>query len=283
MEGNLSLSKILIMDSGVGGLSVAHEVHNLIPDCQIHYFADHAATPYGEKDPSWLLDRVVQAATHMVNRVEPDLLIIACNTASTLSLPSLRAAFSIPIIGVVPAVKTASSATQNGKIGVLATPITIDSEYLNDLIENYAPQHEIIRVASSKLVSLAEAKMYGQAIDLDELGSIISPFLQANCDSVVLGCTHFPLLKNELSQLAPKTQWIDSGRAIANRAASLLGPIARQTSKTSHLNEQHYFYTSAMGQTGLKTKLVQLNFKTNEYISHLDNLTSSKGVNHVEC
>lgn len=282
MEGNISLSKILIMDSGVGGLSVAHEVYHLIPDCQIHYFADHAATPYGEKDPSWLLDRVIQAATHMVNRVQPDILIIACNTASTLSLPSLRSVFSIPIIGVVPAVKTASSATQNGKIGVLATPITIGSEYLNDLIATHASQHEIIRVASSKLVSLAEAKMYGQAIDLDELASIINPFLQANCDSVVLGCTHFPLLKSELVQLAPKTQWIDSGRAIANRTLSLLGPLARHTSKGSRLNNQHCFYTSATGQAGLKTKLVQLNFRTNEYIPHLDNLTSSEGVNHVE-
>ena len=137
---------------------------------------------------------------HLASKIKPDVIVVACNTASTLALPTLRSLFTIPIIGVVPAIKTASALSQNKKIGLLATPGTVSREYMDNLIQEFADDCIVTRVGSTELVRLAEKKLNGLAPSSQQLKSIIQPFIHNECDQVVLGCTHFPLLHEELKE-----------------------------------------------------------------------------------
>ncbi|MBI3132329.1 MAG: glutamate racemase [Acidobacteria bacterium] len=217
---------ILIFDSGVGGLSVLDAVRKALPHETYRYACDNAAFPYGPKPEDELVARVDAVLTALIARIEPKMVIVACNTASTVALPRLRAKFPMPIIGVVPAIKPAAGLSGNKVIGLLATPGTVTRRYTDDLIREFAPHCDVIRVGSRELVVLAEAKLRGEAIDIDTLREILSPFFQEagrQADTIVLGCTHFPLLLDELRQAAPQVKhWVDSGEAIARRAASLL-------------------------------------------------------------
>lgn len=215
----------LVFDSGVGGLSVYHEIRQLLPDLKVIYAFDNAVFPYGEKSEDVIVDRVV-SITSTVAQLHPiDIVVIACNTASTVSLPALRARFTIPIVGVVPAIKPAVALTRNGVVGLLATRATVQRSYTHDLISRFAAGCDIKLLGSSRLVQMAEDKLHGIAIDLAELKSELAPWLKLEIcpDTVVLGCTHFPLLKEELSAVLPAgTKLVDSGAAIARRVASLL-------------------------------------------------------------
>lgn len=245
------MSSILIFDSGVGGLSIFKDVRTLLPNTHIDYVADHAAYPYGDKSEDWLIRRVNQLVNLQVHQLQPSLIIIACNTASTLALPSLRSHINIPIIGVVPAIKTAAMITETKRIGLLATPGTISRTYIDDLIADFAQGCHITRVGTTDLVHLAEDKLAGKPVNDDILRNAIAPFINESCDTVVLGCTHFPLLKNELSRITNAIQWVDSGEAIARRAKSLLG----NTSLGNRLPRYQFFSTSNL--TAAMTK--QLN------------------------
>lgn len=250
------LANLLVLDSGVGGLSVVQEIQKTLPHCHIRYFADHAAAPYGEKADEWLIQRVCKVVEHQLSCYTPDAIIVACNTASTLCLPHLRAMTSTPVIGVVPAVKTAAQFTQNQAIGVLATPSTIQSQYLKQLISDFASHCHISKVGSSELVHMAENKLANTPVDLSILKEIIDPFLKAQCDSVVLGCTHFPLLKDELLQINDRIQWIDSGTAIAQRTLTVIQGV---TSATQPL--RHSFYSSADHVNQYRQYLNQMGFQ----------------------
>lgn len=219
------MARLLILDSGVGGLSVYHEIHKRLPHLNIDYALDNEAYPYGNKDEDWLSKRVVNWSQLLIQRYQPDIIVLACNTASTATLPALRAAISIPIVGVVPAIKTAASISPSKNIGLLATPGTVTRRYTQELINDFAANCQVTKVGAHHLVHIAEDKLQGISVDMTLLASEISPLLENKVDTVVLGCTHYPLLRSELQQLAPHINWIDSGEAIARRVESLLQNI----------------------------------------------------------
>ena len=214
-------TKILIFDSGVGGLSVFKEIEAKLPALNYFYIFDNAAYPYGELEHEMLTARVETLVCQYVEKLDIDLVVIACNTASTIVLPMLRARLSIPVVGVVPAIKPASNLA-NKAIGLIATPATITRRYTQELINDFSQSKPIEMIGSTRLVDMAEEKLRGVDIDLKELEHILGP-MKNHIDVAVLGCTHFPLIKNEIqSVLGSEVLLIDSGVAIARRVESLL-------------------------------------------------------------
>ncbi|WP_220267143.1 glutamate racemase [Enterobacter sp. Colony194] len=216
---------VLVFDSGVGGLSVYNEIRNLLPDLHYIYAFDNVAFPYGEKTEEFIVERVVDIVTAVQQRYPLAIAIIACNTASTVSLPALREKFAFPVVGVVPAIKPAARLTANGVVGLLATRATVRRPYTHELISRFANECRIEMLGSAELVELAEAKLHGEPVSLDELRRILKPWLRMPepPDTVVLGCTHFPLLQDELLSVLPDgTRLVDSGAAIARRTVWLL-------------------------------------------------------------
>ena len=225
------MTRALIFDSGVGGLSVAAEIRALLPDLPLDYVSDDAFRPYGAKTPAQLRARLPGLVRVLADMSGADLVVIACNTASVTALEAIRAESVVPVVGVVPAVKPASIATRTGAIGVLGTPATIRQDYVDELIADFASDRAVRLLGSVELVGMAERLLSGEAPDPSRIRSEIAPLFQgrlgADIDTVVLACTHFPLLKDHLARAAPQSvQWIDSGEAIARRVASLLDTIA---------------------------------------------------------
>lgn len=230
---------VLVFDSGVGGLSVYDEVRQLLPDLHYLYAFDNAGFPYGEKTETFIIERVVAIVEAITQRYPLSLVIIACNTASTISLPALRQRFAFPVVGVVPAIKPAARLTRNGVVGLLATRATVRRPYTHELVQQFATTCKIEMLGSAELVELAEAKLHGDEVSLDEVRHIVQPWLRMSepPDTVVLGCTHFPLLREELQQVLPEgTRLIDSGAAIARRTAWLLeyeAPVVRSSQENA--------------------------------------------------
>lgn len=221
----MSVKQLLIFDSGVGGLSIFQEVIKQSPNVNCYYLSDNAYFPYGELDESQLIERLTHLLTEFVKKYPVDLIIIACNSASTVALTSLRASFSIPVVGVVPAIKPACLTTKNGIIGLVATPATIQRDYTKQLVEQFASNKTVLNIGSTELVKLAEDKLQGKAVDKHCLQAVFQPWLNREIqpDTLVLGCTHFPLLKNEISDcFENRVTLVDSGEAIAKRVALLL-------------------------------------------------------------
>lgn len=216
---------VLVFDSGVGGLSVLEEIRRRIPCCTYVYACDNEAFPYGTKTEDELVARVDAVLKALIARIDPEIVVIACNTASTVALPRIRAHFQKPVVGVVPAIKPAAQLSKTRVIGLLATPATINRPYTQQLIDEFAPDCTIIRVGSSELVTIAEQKLRGKAPDPARLRHILAPFFDdPRTDTLVLACTHFPLLKTELQQVSARpVAWVDSGEAIARRVASFTG------------------------------------------------------------
>ncbi|MCG8709471.1 glutamate racemase [Brenneria sp. 4F2] len=219
---------VLVFDSGVGGLSVYQEIRQLLPDLHYIYAFDNEAFPYGEKPQQFIVDRVLKVVSAIQQRHQLALVIIACNTASTITLPALRERFTCPVVGVVPAVKPAAKLTRNGIVGLLATRATVQRPYTHELIARFANDCQILSLGSSELVELAEAKLQGESIATEDLQKILRPWLRLPepPDTVVLGCTHFPLLAAELRLALPSgTRLVDSGSAIARRTAWLIANL----------------------------------------------------------
>ena len=216
---------VLVFDSGVGGLSVYQEIRQLLPDLHYIYAFDNVAFPYGEKSEEFIVERVV-AIVDAVTRLYPlALVVIACNSASTVTLPALRERFAFPVVGVVPAIKPAARLTRNGIVGLLATRGTVKRPYTHELVARFAKECKTEMLGSAELVELAEAKLHGQPVATEEVRRILQPWLRMKepPDTVVLGCTHFPLISEELQQVLPEgTRLIDSGAAIARRTVWLL-------------------------------------------------------------
>lgn len=220
--------RILVFDSGVGGLTVFGELAGARPDAEFVYAADDAAFPYGRLSEEALKRRVVAVMERLVSRYAPDLVVIACNTASTLVLPSLRARFALPFVGTVPAIKPAAELSRSRAFSVLATPGTVARDYTQDLIRTYADDCRVTLVGSTKLATLAEAELSGSPGSDPEIAAEIAPcFVEAEgrrTDAVVLACTHYPLLRHRIAALAPwAVTWIDPAPAIARRVTQILG------------------------------------------------------------
>jgi glutamate racemase len=223
---------ILVFDSGLGGLTVFAEVLRARPDARFVYAADDAGFPYGRLSEDALVARVLAVMDRLIARHAPDLVVIACNTASTLVLGPLRQRFSIPFVGTVPAIKPAAEQSRSKRITVLATPGTVARDYTRDLIQSYAADCRVTLVGSRRLAALAEAHLAGAPPAEAELRAELEPCFVADAggrtDVVALSCTHYPLLLERLRPLAPwPVTWLDPAPAIARRVVQLLGQPGR--------------------------------------------------------
>jgi glutamate racemase len=220
-------TKILIFDSGVGGLTVYREVAAARPDAAYVYVADDAGFPYGNQPEAALIARIVSVIGKAIAAHAPDLVVVACNTASTLALKELRARYSVPFVGTVPAIKPACAQSASKRIAVLGTQSTVSREYTRALIREFAAGCEVGLVGSSHLATYAEAELGGAPVaDAAIKAEIARCFVIADgrrTDTVVLACTHYPLLTARFKAVAPwPVDWLDPAPAIARRVADLL-------------------------------------------------------------
>lgn len=220
--------RILIFDSGVGGLSVAACVHEKLPQASIVYLADNAAFPYGGQPEAVVIERCCALIMSALEQYPCDVIVIACNTASTVALSHLRAITEVPVVGVVPAVKPAAAQTLNHRIGLLATPATVRRPYLDQLVREFAVDCQVERVGHPGLVQWAEDLVRGVPVPQAELDRAVAELRDTGVDTVVLGCTHYPLLLDSLKQSLPGVKfWVDSGDAIARRVVWLLAQAGK--------------------------------------------------------
>jgi len=220
---------ILVFDSGLGGLTVYREIAAARPDARFVYIADDAAFPYGDMREDALITRIVHVIGKAIADHGPDLVIIACNTASTLALAELRARYRVPFVGTVPAIKPACAQSKTKRVAVLGTQATVGREYTRALIREFAQGCDVDLVGSSRLAAFAEAELAGNpAADADIGTEIAGCFVDAGgkrTDTVVLACTHYPLLAERFKKLAPwPVAWVDPAPAIARRVVELIGP-----------------------------------------------------------
>lgn len=218
---------VLVFDSGLGGLSVLGAVRAELPGLRFIYVADDAAFPYGDWEEAALRDHVVALMGGLIAAHDPAVVVIACNTASTLVLPRLRERFAVPFVGTVPAIKPAAARTKSGVVAVLATPGTMTRDYTRGLIKAFANRCHVRLVGAPGLAAEAERHMRGAALDQAAIAREIAPcFVEIDgrrTDIVVLACTHYPFLADTLTELAPwPVTWLDPAPAIARRAAAVL-------------------------------------------------------------
>lgn len=215
---------LLFFDSGVGGLSILDVVRQHLPTAPIVYCADNAGYPYGARTEAELTARVPALLGRLTERYDPRLIVIACNTASVIALADVRAALDVPVVGTVPAIKPAAGLTRTGVIGVLGTAVTVRQPYVDRLAAEFAAGKRVLRHGAPTLVAAAEAKLRGHTLDPLEIRAALDPLFAQDpaLDTVVLACTHFPLLADELAEAAPyPVVWVDSAGGIARRVAHL--------------------------------------------------------------
>jgi glutamate racemase len=227
-----ALLTILVFDSGLGGLTVLREIVATRPDAHYVYVADDAFFPYGHHSEDQIIARVVPLIGELIAAHAPDLVVIACNTASTLVMSHLRNEYKVPFVGTVPAIKPACMRSKTKRVSVLGTKGTVQREYTKALIRDFAQGCEVTLVGSADLASLAEAGLSGREVRNPEILAELAPCfvgereqVSARTDTVVLACTHYPLLMDRFTALAPwPVDWIDPAPAIARRVADLLKP-----------------------------------------------------------
>ena len=219
-----------MFDSGLGGLTVLREIVRARPDAHYVYVADDAFFPYGHHSEDQIIARVVPLIGELIGAHNPDLVVIACNTASTLVMSHLRGKYKVPFVGTVPAIKPACAKSKTKRVSVLGTKGTVKREYTKALIRDFAQGCEVTLVGSAELAALAEAALTGTEVSDQEISAELAPCFigdndgdAARTDTVVLACTHYPLLMDRLVRLAPwPVDWIDPAPAIARRVADLL-------------------------------------------------------------
>ena len=217
---------LLLFDSGVGGLSVAAAIQALLPNAPLVYVADRAGYPYGTKPPALIEARVPALLGRLAERFDPALIVIACNTASTIALDAVRSALDLPIVGTVPAIKPAAALSKTRAIGVLGTDATVRQPYVDRLARDFAADCTVLRHGSAELVDLAEAKLRGEQADAEAYRRVLSGLLDQpegeRIDTIVLACTHFPLVEAELAAAAARPlAFVDGKEGIARRVAWL--------------------------------------------------------------
>lgn len=218
---------ILVFDSGLGGLTVFREVVAARPDAAYVYVADDACFPYGNQPEDALIARILDVIGSAIAEHAPDLIVIACNTASTIALAALRARYSVPFVGTVPAIKPACAQSRSKRIAVLGTQATVSREYTRALIREFATGCDVVLVGSPNLASYAEAETAGAGVGDNEIkAEIAGCFVDEDgrrTDTVVLACTHYPLLIERFRKVAPwPVEWLDPAPAIARRVAGLM-------------------------------------------------------------
>lgn len=223
---------MLVMDSGLGGLSVVRELRAARPNFPLIYLADTAGFPYGNKPPETISARAQHLIKTLQKTRELSTIVLACNTLSTLCLESLRGALAYNFVGTVPAIKTAAEQSRSKRFTLLATPNTSHSAYSDDLIARFANGCVVDRAPAPNLARYAEALLLGEPVENARIAQEIAPAFaedaRGRTDSIVLGCTHYPLIVEALRAVAPwEVNWIDSGAAIARRAFALAPKASR--------------------------------------------------------
>ena len=244
--------RILLFDSGMGGLTVARAVATQSPEAHLVYAADNAGFPYGAWTEAALAARIVGVIGRLIEKTGPHIVVIACNTASTIALAALRETYKVPFVGTVPAIKPAAAQTRSGIIGVLATPGTVSREYTRALIRAHAHHCQVVLHGSRRLAEIAELKLNGHAVDLEQLRHETAPvYLRRDglsTDVVVLGCTHYPLLVEEIETVAPwRVEYLDPAPAIARRVADVLDETPRHEAKSGVPAHGTVILTAARG------------------------------------
>lgn len=229
--------RVLALDSGVGGLGIVAALRRAVPGVAVTYVADHGFYPYGLKTDAALVERLLALVGDAVERCAPELVVVACNTASTIGLAALRARFGPPFVGVVPPVKWAASVSRTRTIGLLATPATVGRAYVRDLQERFAPDCRLLAYGARGLADIAEARFAGLAVDEGAIAAEVEALFGQEggeaIDAVCLGCTHYGLLLAELRDAGPPgVAWLDPADAVARRAAELLGGMTATDSVT---------------------------------------------------
>ena len=218
---------ILVFDSGLGGLTVYREIVKVRPAANYVYVADDAFFPYGHHSEDAIVARVVPLIGALISEHQPAIIVVACNTASTLVLPQLRATYSVPFVGTVPAIKPACAASKTKRVSVLGTRGTVKREYTQGLIRDFGAGCEVTLVGAAALAAIAEAALRNEPVNDAEIAHEIAPcFVEdtARTDTIVLACTHYPLLLDRMVRLAPwPVDWIDPAPAIARRTAEVMG------------------------------------------------------------
>ncbi len=212
-----------VFDSGVGGLSVLGEINRLLPNESLLYVADCGHIPYGEKTPEFIRQRCV-AIAEFLHQKRAKALVLACNTATVAGVAELRQRYPHwPIVGMEPAVKPAAAATQSGVVGVLATTGTLQSAKFAALLDRFAADVQVITQPCPGLVELIETGDLVSPAIRQLLQGYVEPLLRAGCDTIILGCTHYPFLKPLLREMIPASiSLIDTGAAVARQLQRLL-------------------------------------------------------------
>lgn len=248
----MTARRVLLFDSGMGGLTVANAVRERLPQDDLIYAADNAAFPYGAWKEPELIQRIVKVVGVLIDKVQPHVVVIACNTASTLAMIDLRRSFALPFVGTVPAIKPAGAMTKTNVIGVLATPGTVSREYTHALVHTYAFHCKVLLHGAPRLAEIAEQKLKGHAVNLDQLREEVGPVFRERdgrrTDVVVLGCTHYPLLLDEIRQVAPwDVTYIDPAPAIARRVEDVLADASLTHRSAYDVGRDTVLLTSARG------------------------------------
>jgi glutamate racemase len=222
--------RLLVFDSGLGGLTALRALRHAVPEAAICYVADDARFPYSALDDEALASGVCEVLAEPVRSFAPDAIVVACNTASTVALPALRAAFREPVVGTVPAVKPAAQLSASGLVSVLGTSATVRRDYTRALIAEHGQGRRFTLVGSSRLAAIAEALMAGGTVQGADIAVEIGPCFvvegDARTDVVALACTHYPLLIDRFERLAPwPVRWLDPAPAIARRTANVLADL----------------------------------------------------------
>ncbi len=264
--------RILLFDSGMGGLTVASAVAAEMPDADLVYAADTAAFPYGAWGEADLTQRIIRVLTELIERVLPDVVVIACNTASTVAMIPVRRAFALPFVGTVPAIKPAAALTKSRIVGVLATPGTVSRDYTHSLVKTYAGDCKVILHGAPKLAELAERYLRGEAVDDGALlAEIIPVFVDEGgrrTDVVVLGCTHYPLLIGDMRRVAPwGVEYVDPSPAIARRVAFVVEEMRDRRTLPSRVAHGTVFLTSHVAGDGIRMAYDNMGFGRLEVIN----------------
>lgn len=222
------MARILAFDSGIGGLGIVARIRDLLPGVAVDYLADTAVFPYGEQPDASLRRRIVSLLGQAIGRLKPDAVVVACNTASTLALDSLRAAYDVPFVGCVPPIKWAADQTGTGTIGLLATRATVRRPYLHDLRTRFAPDCTLLAYGARGLADMAEAAFRGSPPDRQhlkaELDGLFSQPGGDRIDVVGIGCTHYTFLLDAMRATGPAhVTWLDPAPAVARQTARILG------------------------------------------------------------
>ena len=221
--------RVLLLDSGLGGLTVLAAVRERLPELAISYLADSGGFPYGAMTPERLSGRLLALLPPLAEAQRCAAVVLACNTASTIALAALREQLALPVVGVVPPIKPAAGQSKSRAIGLLATPATARGAYVDELIARFAADCTVVRVSASDLAAMAEAKCRGEPVDMTALRAILAPLFGPDAppvDAVALGCTHYPLLLDELRAVAPpQVAWLEPGPAVARRLQEVLAAL----------------------------------------------------------